>query len=484
MKKVFHLFFLILSAFGMRVYAQSIPAPTGQVVSDFSEILSNEEEEVLAKKIKAVYKETGNQLFVLTIPSVYYSSTTIETFAQQVFEFWKPGQEGADNGLLLILGGSRNDSLNRVLRIHTGYAIETMLTDIECSRIEKDIMVPEMKHDNYYQALSKGTDEILKKIALFKVMVLKPSNNKTFSDSDVIRDHAHSFTDAELEDLNARNKNFLGMHICNIATAYDNYASNGVSASYQSGSYTFYLDVRVSPWLVVPVKDSALALQVGRRIYELKVNSEMADEKTLEAYYYRNGYYKTVCKYLGDVLAHQQKSFLTFLCLLILPWIFWLAARRLATQQQNNVYTKATVKGKWGIQIWVWLLYIFSCLQVISLTLFHTVFMFFCLTYSSSDFSHLGLGWAFLFAVPNFIAYIMAFVKTGDFIETVLGVKLTGGSSGGSTYRGSSYSSSSSSSYSSSYSSSSSSSSYSSSSNSGYYGGGGRSGGGGASTSW
>lgn len=486
MKKIFQKSFLfLLIILTGKAYSQSIPAPTGQVVSDFSEILSTEEEEALAKKIKAVYKETGNQLFVLTVPSKYYASIGIESFAQLIFGKWEPGQAGADNGLLLILGGSQTDSVNRALRIHTGYAIEAMLTDIECSRIEKDIMVPELKQYHYYEALSKGTDEILKKIAMFKVMVPKPLNDKTFSESDVIQDNAHSFTDAELADLSVRNKNFLGMNICRILTARDNYVNNGVSDIYQFGKYQFNLDISVSPWVIVPVRDSALALQIGKRAYELKINSEMADQQKLEAYYFRNGYYKTVVNYLEEVSSHQQKAFMIFLALLLLPLLVWLAAQRIAKQQQKNVYTKANVKGKWAIKIWVWLLYIFSFLHVLSLTFFQTGLTFLYLTESSCDLAGLSLGWAIALGILNFIAYMIAFAKTGNFIETVLGIKLSGSGSGGSTYSGSSYRSSSSSSYGSSSSySSSSSSSYSSSSNSGYYGGGGRSGGGGASTSW
>jgi len=484
MKKLFQirLLFLLISLTG-QAYSQSIPAPTGQVVSDFSEVLSTEEEEALARKIKAVYQTTGNQLFVLTVPSDYYASISIESFAQLVFEKWKPGQEGADNGLLLILGGSQTDSLNRALRIHTGYSIEAMLTDIECSRIEREVMVPELKQYHYYEALSKGTDEILNKIRMFKVMVPKPSNHQVFGENDVIRDDAHSFTEAELADLKVRNKNFLGMHTCRIRTAYGNYLSNGVSDAYQYGKSRFDLEISVSPWVIVPVRDSALALQTGKRAYELKINSQMADRQKLEAYYFRNGYYKTVLSYLEEVSAYQQNAFMTFLALLLLPFLVWLAARRIAKQQQKKIYTKANVKGKWAIKVWVWVLYIFSFLHLLSLTFLQTGVSFFFLTESSCDLSGLHFGWAIALGVLNFIAYLIAFMKTGDFIETVLGVKLTG--SGGSTYSGSSYSSSSSSSsYSSSSYSSSSSSSYSSSSNSGYYGGGGRSGGGGASTSW
>lgn len=427
MNKVFQIYvlFLLIIMTG-KAYSQSIPAPMGQVVSDFSEILSAEEEETLARKIKTVYQETGNQLFVLTVPSDYYASIGIESFAQLVFGKWEPGQAGADNGLLLILGGSQTDSANRALRIHTGYAIEAMLTDIECSRIEKDIMVPELKQYHYYEALRKGTDEILKKIAMFKVMVSKPSNDQAFSESDIIRDEAHCFTDAELADLNLRNKNFLGMHICRIQTARDNYVSNGVSDTYQFGNSQFNLDIGVSPWVIVPVKDSALALQIGQRHYELKINSQMADKQKLEAYYFRNGCYKTMVSYLQQVSAHQQKAFMLFLILLFLPLLVWLAAQRIAKQQQKKVYTKANVKGKWAIKVWVWILYVFSFLHVLSLTFFQTGITFFCLTESSCDLTGLSFGWAIALGILNFIAYIIAFMKTGDFIETVLGIKLTG----------------------------------------------------------
>jgi uncharacterized membrane protein YgcG len=473
--------FLVFSVAG---FAQNLPVPTGQVVSDFSEILTLEEEEILAKKIQTVYKETGNQLFVLTVPSDYYSSITIESFAQQLFEKWQPGQAGADNGLILIIGGSETDSIHRALRIQTGYAIETMLTDIECSRIEKDVMLPELKQYKYYEAIAKGTEEILKKIAMYKVMVLKPSNQQTFSETDALQDNAHCFTDAELTDLRFRNTNFLGMHRCKITTTYDKFMIPGVSDSYLYGKDMYNLDIAVSPWVLVPIKDSMLAMQMGKRVYNLKINSQLAAKEDISLVYYKSGCYKAAVAYLDQVAKDQEKCFFIFVGSLMLPLIAWLASRRISTLQQKNKYTKSSMKGKYiGLKICVWLLYSFSCLNVISFTLFQTGFSFLYLTASSCDFLDLSLGWALALGVLNFIPYTIVFMKMGDFIQNVMGIKLSSGS-GGSTYSGSSRSYTSSSSSSNSSSSSSSSSYSSSSSNSGYYGGGGRSGGGGASTGW
>jgi uncharacterized membrane protein YgcG len=485
MKNLFNYFLVFLFLlFHTTGFAQDIPAATGQVVSDFSEILTLEQEEVLAKKIQTVYKETGNQLFVLTVPSDYYANSTIEDFAQKLFDKWQPGQAGADNGLLLIVGGSRTDSLNRALRIHTGYAIETMLTDIESSRIEKDVMVPELKQYNYYEAILKGTEEILKKIAMYKVMIVSPSNKQVFAETDVLQDNAHCFTDRELTDLKIRNTNFLGMHTCKITTAYDKFISPGVSDSYLYDKDMFNLEIAVSPWVLVPIKDSMLAMQIGKRVCDIKINSQFAQKEEISPIYYKSGCYKAAVAYLDKVAKDQKECLFVFLASLMLPLLVWLASRRVSSLQQKDKYTKSKMKGKYvGLKICVWLLYIFSCLNVISLTFFQTGISFLYFTSASYDFVNLSFGWAIPLGIVNFIAYAIAFYKASDFIEVAMGIKISSGG-GGSTYSGStgSYSSSSSSSSSSSYSSSSS--SYSSSSNSGYYGGGGRSGGGGASSGW
>lgn len=497
MKKYTIIIFVTLLVKASSLFGQQIPEPTGQVVSDFSDLLDTREEERLARKIKAVYAETGNQLFVLTVPTKWYADAGINQFAQQVFNSWKPGQVGADNGLLLIVGGSRHDSVKRALRIHTGYAIESILTDIECSRIQKDIMIPELKESRYADAIEKGVEAILEKIAQYKVMLLKPSNNRMFSEDDKIRDRAHSFTEDQLTELNRRNTGLFGWHTCRITTDYDKSPNNGVSASYLGNAYRFDLEVGVSPWVLLPLSDSALALQSGKRSHELKINFDYASRADWEAYYFQNGYYKTVLSYIDHVAEGQQMAFIGFVVLTLFPFLVWLSAFDFSRKQKKGVYTKANAKDKRGLRIWVWTIYIVSILEVISLTFFQTGISYLLFTKSTLEWSEVDSVWILVLAVFNFSVFLSAFIKANRFIEGIFGQALATFGSGSKTYSGKSsresYSGWSSSISSSSYSSSSSSSSssYSSSrssssgsSNSGYYGGGGRSGGGGASSSW
>ncbi len=479
--------YITLFLFNLTVYSvwgQTIPEPTGKVVSDYSEILTNEEEEFLAKKVKAVFQETGNQLFIITVPTNYYSSSSINDFAQALFVKWKPGQEGADNGLLLIIGGSLADSVNRSLRIQTGYGIEAMLTDIECSRIEKETMVPELKQHHYFEAIQKGTDEILKRISMFKIIKKTALNTILFTENDPVEDLAHCFTPEQINKLKTYNTNMFGGSICKIKTDFNLSAVNGVmdGSLYTYSKFDIYM--YVSPWIMVPVKDSLFVEELGKHAYDFKVSNEVVDVAEVNAYFKKNGYYKTVLYCIDKTTSYQQRAFLYFILIMLFPMLLYAVAVFFHRKQKTGVYKRADMKGKHlGLKIIVWTVFVISLLQCITLTFFQTGFA--VLYLQESGYSLKNAHWIILviLGLTNFMFCIMAWFKTQDFLSAVVGVDFKSSGGYSSTYSGSSTSSSHTSSYNNSYNSSSSSYS-SSSSNSGYYGGGGRSGGGGASTNW
>ena len=94
------------------VAAADIPYLTGRV-TDNSQILSKETRQSLTESLKAHESRTGNQIAVLTIPTL--DGESIEDYATKVFEAWKLGQKGKDNGLLLIVVSN-----DRRMRIEVG----------------------------------------------------------------------------------------------------------------------------------------------------------------------------------------------------------------------------------------------------------------------------------------------------------------------------------------------------------------------------
>ena len=122
--------FLLLSAILLTasiVAGADIPYLTGRV-TDNAQILSPETSRSLTDSLKAHESRTGNQIAVLTIPTL--NGESIEEYAVEVFKEWKLGQKGKDNGILIVV--VPND---RRMRIEVGYGLEGTITDLMAGQI-------------------------------------------------------------------------------------------------------------------------------------------------------------------------------------------------------------------------------------------------------------------------------------------------------------------------------------------------------------
>src|SRR5690348_12966109 len=77
-----------------------VPYLTGRVV-DNAEILGQDTQRKISEILRAHEQRTTNQVAVLTVPTL--AGESIEEFAVRVFEQWKLGQKGKDNGVLLVV---------------------------------------------------------------------------------------------------------------------------------------------------------------------------------------------------------------------------------------------------------------------------------------------------------------------------------------------------------------------------------------------
>jgi len=133
--------------------AADVPYLTGRVV-DNAEILAPATRDQLTATLKAREDASGDQIAVLTVPTI--GDEAIEQYATRVFEAWKLGQKGKDNGVLVIV--APND---RKMRIEVGYGLEGTLTDVAASRIIRDRMTPRFKEGNYDRGISDGVNAII-----------------------------------------------------------------------------------------------------------------------------------------------------------------------------------------------------------------------------------------------------------------------------------------------------------------------------------
>jgi uncharacterized protein len=145
---------LILVSF---IYADEIPQPQGWV-NDFAGVISPEYKDKLGTLIGELEEKTSAEIAVVTVASI--APYDEKDYARRLFDNWKPGKRGKDNGVLVLIAIKE-----RLWRIETGYGVEGLLPDGLCGRIGRDYMVPYFKQGDYSQGLYYGVAKIAQVIA-------------------------------------------------------------------------------------------------------------------------------------------------------------------------------------------------------------------------------------------------------------------------------------------------------------------------------
>ncbi len=81
-------------------FAENVPQPTGPV-NDFANVISREYDDKLLGLIQELEEKTSAEIAVVTIPSI--APHDEKEYARMLFDSWKPGKKGKDNGLLILL---------------------------------------------------------------------------------------------------------------------------------------------------------------------------------------------------------------------------------------------------------------------------------------------------------------------------------------------------------------------------------------------
>lgn len=132
------------------VFAQDaeLPTLTGRVV-DQAELLDAQTEARLTSMLAAHEQATSEQVVVVTVPNL--QGRSIEDFGVQLGRAWGIGQQGEDNGALLIV--ARDE---RRIRIEVGYGLEGRLTDAQSSMIINGIIAPAFQQGDFSRGISEG----------------------------------------------------------------------------------------------------------------------------------------------------------------------------------------------------------------------------------------------------------------------------------------------------------------------------------------
>jgi uncharacterized protein len=124
------------------------PPLTGRV-NDRAGLLSERDQKELDAALARFEEETTDQIVVATVESL--QGLSIEDYGYQLGRHWRIGQEGKDNGALLIVAPEE-----REVRIEVGYGLEGELTDAQSRTIIETRILPHFRRGDFAAGIKAG----------------------------------------------------------------------------------------------------------------------------------------------------------------------------------------------------------------------------------------------------------------------------------------------------------------------------------------
>ena len=131
-----------------------IPDPAKRWVIDDANILDEGTEHTISSLVQEHFDSTSNQVVVYTFNSL--EGSTIEDYANAIYNKWHLGTKENNNGVLLIIAVE-----DHKMRIEVGYGLEKDLTDLETQDIIQNDIRPKFKEGNYNEGVLNGVQAIL-----------------------------------------------------------------------------------------------------------------------------------------------------------------------------------------------------------------------------------------------------------------------------------------------------------------------------------
>ncbi len=162
MKAVKYSFLILVSlffaAYSIKAEIPERPNPP-RLVNDFAGVLSPGEAEQLEEKLVRFARETSTQIVIVTVSDL--EGYDPGDYAFRIGEQWGVGQQGTDNGLVILVKPKTGNEQGRIF-IATGYGLEGVLPDatVNGTIIDTEI-IPHFQQNNYYQGLESGTNVIM-----------------------------------------------------------------------------------------------------------------------------------------------------------------------------------------------------------------------------------------------------------------------------------------------------------------------------------
>ena len=147
-------------------------------VTDAAEILTQEQEAGLSKKLEKLEFATDHQMAVVTVPTL--GGRNVAAFTRDLANSWGIGREGHDDGVVLLVAPKE-----RKARIAVGYGLEKTLPDALCEQIRAEQMIPRFQEGNFAGGLEAGVDALSSRLHLAKNQTVIRRLPSTASDRPV-----------------------------------------------------------------------------------------------------------------------------------------------------------------------------------------------------------------------------------------------------------------------------------------------------------
>lgn len=144
---------LVVGINSQNIYAQ-VPAKPNKsegLVHDYADMLSDAEEALLEQKLNKYDQQTSTQTAVVFMENL--NGLQINRMATKIGEAWGVGQEGKDNGIVILVAKKERD-----ISIQVGNGLEQYISDARAKYIIENDITPYFKQGKFYRGVESGTN--------------------------------------------------------------------------------------------------------------------------------------------------------------------------------------------------------------------------------------------------------------------------------------------------------------------------------------
>lgn len=135
--------------------AFSVPEHTGYV-TDHAHVFTDAQRQALEDDVRAFEAKTTAEIAIVTL--THLDGESPADASQMIFDAWKIGKKGTDNGVLILLAVGE-----RKLWINVGRGLEEKLTDGQAGEIVRTVVAPITKghDDRWAEGITAGLHKVM-----------------------------------------------------------------------------------------------------------------------------------------------------------------------------------------------------------------------------------------------------------------------------------------------------------------------------------